>query len=174
MVCGARNASLTAIELAFKCGKQIAEKGYTLISGYARGVDIAAHFGALEGGGATIAMLPYGLSRFRINRHLSNVFDPDFFLAVSELPPTCGFMVKAAFRRNKLLVALADAVIVIEPGESGGTWHSVQKAKKMHKPLFFFEGERPNIIPPMESMGGELLTISNGVPQLGEVFKEFT
>ena len=81
-------------------------------------------------------------------------------------------MVKAAFRRNKLLVALADAVIVIEPGESGGTWHSVKKTKKMHKPLFFIEGERPNIIPRMKSMGGELLKISNGVPQLGEVYKK--
>ena len=172
MVCGARNASLTAIELSFKCGRLIAETGYTLISGYARGVDIAAHLGALEGGGSTIAMLPYGLSRFRISRHLSNVFDPDFFLAVSELPPTCGFMVKAAFRRNKLLVAFADAVIVIEPGESGGTWHSVKETKKMHKLLFFIEGKRPNIIPHMESIGGKLLKISNGVPQLGEVYKK--
>ena len=168
---GARDASKTGLELAYKCGRLIAEAGNTVISGYARGVDMAAHLGSLEGGGTTIAILPYGLSRFAIKQALIEVFDPDRFLVVSELPPSCVFMTKAAFRRNMLLVALAHSVIVVEPGESGGTWHSAEKAQSMHKPLYFLEGERPDIIARLESMGGYHLNIRNGAPILDEVYE---
>lgn len=171
-VCGARTASDFGRELAYKCGRLAAEAGYIVISGYAKGIDIAAHLGALEAGGATVAMLPYGLSRFSVRRALRDIFDPERFLAVSELPPSCGFMVKAALRRNKLLVALAAAVIVVEPGESGGTWHSAVKASSLHKPLFFHEGARPEIIGRMESIGGRHLEIRNGAPQLDEVYEQ--
>ena len=169
-VCGARNASKKGREIAYKCGRLIAEAGYVVASGYARGVDVAAHHGALDAGGSTIAILPYGLSRFSVRRALGDVFDPENFLVVSEMPPSCGFLVKAALRRNKILVALANAVIVIEPGESGGTWHSVRKARSLQKPLFFHEGARPEIIGRMEKMGGERLDIKKGAPVLSKVY----
>ena len=172
LVCGARDVSDTGLELAYKSGRLVAEAGYILVSGYARGVDLAAHLGALEAGGATIAILPYGFSRFRIRRQISDVSDPDHFLVVSELPPSCGFMVKAAFRRNKLLVALSDAIIVVEPGKSGGTWYSAEKAQEMQKPIFFLEGERQKIITRMESMGAKRLEVKNGTPQLGKVYEK--
>ena len=171
LVCGARTASGAGLELAYKCGRLIAETGCCVVSGYARGVDLSAHLGALEAGGGTIAMIPYGLSRFSVRRGLMDVFDPDHFMVVSELPPSCGFMVKIALRRNKLLVAFADAVIVVEPGESGGTWYTAEKAILMQKPLFFHEGSRPEFIERMESMGAKRLTIRNGAPQLDEVYK---
>lgn len=171
-VCGARDASIMGLELAYKCGRLIAEEGFIVVSGYARGVDMKAHLGALEAGGSTVAILPYGLSRFSVRRSLMDAFEPGRFLAVSELPPTCSFMVHAAFRRNKLLAALADAVIVVEPGESGGTWYSAKKACSLQKPLFYFEGSRPEIIDEIESMGGKRLTMKKGAPQLQRVYKK--
>ncbi|MFC1528756.1 DNA-processing protein DprA, partial [Candidatus Latescibacterota bacterium] len=171
-VCGARDASKIGLELAYKCGRLIAEEGFVVVSGYARGVDMEAHLGALEAGGSTIAILPYGLSRFSVRRALMDVFEPGRFLAFSELPPTCSFKVHTAFRRNKLLAALADAVIVVEPGESGGTWYSAKKACSLHKPLFFFEGSRPEIIHEIELMGGKRLSMRNGAPKLQVVYKK--
>ena len=171
-VCGARNASKMGLELAYKCGRLIAEEGFVVVSGYARGVDMEAHLGALEAGGSTVAILPYGLSRFSVRRALMDAFEPGRFLAASELPPTCSFKVHAAFRRNKLLAALADAVIVVEPGESGGTWYSAKKACSLQKPLFYFEGSRPEIIHEIESLGGKRLTMKNGAPQLQGVYKK--
>ena len=170
-ICGAREASDTGREIAYKCGRLAAEAGYVVISGYARGVDIAAHTGAVEGGGNTLALLPYGLARFSVRRELSELFNPDNFLVASELPPTCGFIVKGALRRNTLMVGLADAVIVIEPGESGGTWFSAERAADMKRPLFFHEGARPEIVPRMESMGGERLQVRNGAPVLDGVYE---
>lgn len=171
LVCGTRDASRKGCEIAYKCGRLIAEAGYIVVSGYARGVDIAAHQGAIEAGGNTIAILPYGLSRFSVRSVLKEVFEQDNFLVVSELPPSCGFMVKAALRRNKLLVAIADAVIVVEPGESGGTWYSADKARSLQKPIFYHEGSRPEIIERMESMGGKHLKISKGAPVLDGVYE---
>jgi len=168
-ICGAREASKKGREAAYKCARLAAEAGCTVISGYARGIDSAAHLGALEGGGRTAAVLPYGLARFSVRRTLAEAFEPDCFLAVSEMPPFAGFTVKAALRRNALLAALADAVIVIEPGETGGTWYSARKARAMGKPLFFHEGGRPEAAGRMLSLGGERIGMRSGVPLLGRV-----
>ena len=171
-ICGARNASKKGQEIAYKCARLAADAGFVVISGYARGIDLAAHMGTLEAGGSSVAILPYGLSRFSIRRALAGIFDPENFLAVSEMPPTSGFMVKGALRRNVLLVALADAVIVVEPGESGGTWYSAEKASALEKPLFYHEGHRPEIKPRMEMLGGEHIPVKRGVPSLDAVFEK--
>jgi DNA processing protein len=171
MVCGARNASQSGTDIAYRCGRVIAECGFTVLSGYARGVDMAAHRGALEAGGKTIAFLPFGLSKFRVHRDIQESFDPNCFLAVSELPLWQVFTTPFAFRRNKLMVALADAVIVVEPGETGGTWYSAEKAWKMGKGLYFLEGARPEIIPRLESLGGRRIEVRNGVPDLKEILE---
>lgn len=171
MVCGARDASPEALDLAYRCGRLLADSGVTVASGYARGVDLAAHRGVFEAGGSTVAVLPYGLARFRVHRSLGDAFDPERFLAVSELTPWGVFTTRSALRRNKLLAALADAVIVVEPGETGGTWYSAEKASAMGKPLFFLEGARPEIIPRMEALGGKRLEVRNGAPDIGVVMR---
>jgi len=170
-ICGTRDASRAGRETAYKCARLAAEAGCTVISGYARGIDSAAHLGALEGGGKTAAVLPYGLAHFSVRRMLAAAFEPDDFLAVSEMPPFTGFTVKAALRRNALLAALADVVIVIEPGETGGTWHSARKARAMGKPLFFHEGARPEAVGRMLSLGGERIEMRSGAPLLGKVLE---
>ncbi len=172
MVCGARNASKTGLELAYKCGRLIAEQEFTLASGYARGVDTAAHIGALEAGGDTVAILPYGLLNFRLNHEVINSFDSERFLALSIFPLSYPFTARNAFRRNKLLVALSKAVIVVEPGETGGTWYSAQYASNTGKPLYFLEGERPGIIHKLEEMGGKRIEVNNGAPELGIVYEK--
>lgn len=167
MVCGAREASEEALGLAYRCGRVIADAGFVLASGYARGVDMAAHRGALDSGGSTVAFLPYGLMRFRVHRGLREAFDPERFLAVSELGPWQVFTPRSALRRNAMLAALARAVIVVEPGETGGTWYSAEQAHRMGKPLYYLEGARPQVIARMESLGGVRLRVRKGAPELG-------
>ena len=169
MVCGARDASPEGLDLAYRCGRLLADSGITVASGYARGVDMAAHRGAFEGGGNTLAFLPYGLARFKMHRELADAFDPARFLAMSELQPWGVFTSHAALHRNKLLAALSDSVIVVEPGETGGTWYSAEKASGMGKPLFFLEGVRPEIISRLEALGGVRLPVRNGAPELEKV-----
>ena len=171
MICGSRDSSEKGLKLAYKCGRLIAEQGYAVASGYARGVDMAAHLGALEAGGDTIAIVPYGLLKFRVKSAMNEAFDIDRFLAVSELPPLCPFTARNALRRNKLLVAVSNAVVVIEPGETGGTWHSAECARKMGKPLYFNEGVRSNKKKRLELMGGKRLKVSRGAPDLKVIYE---
>ena len=172
MICGARNSSEKARELAYKCAMLIAERGNTIASGYARGIDMAAHFGALKAGGDTIAIVPYGLMKFKVKNAIREVFDIERFLVVSELPPLYPFSARNALRRNNLLVALSNAVIAVEPGESGGTWYSAKCARKMGKPLYFLEGLREDIIHKLESMGGKRLNVKLGTPDLKVIYEE--
>ncbi len=172
MIGGSRNASNRAQELAYKCGRLIAEQGFTVASGYARGVDMAAHLGALEAGGDTIAILPYGLFKFKLNHAIREVFDLERVLVVSELPPSSRFTVRSALSRNKLLVALSRAVIVIEPSKTGGTWFSARYAGKMGKPLYFLEGKRKYMISKLESIGGKRLQVKNGAPELSKICED--
>ena len=170
MVCGARDASEAALEYAYRCGRLIADAGLVVASGYARGVDMAAHRGALEAGGETVAFLPFGLSRFRLHRDLTEAFDPRRFLAVTEEEDFIPFSTRAALKRNKLLAAHAAAVIVVEPGESGGTWYSAEKAAELNRPLYFLEGERPETVGSLESLGGKRIVVKNDAPDLDRVF----
>ncbi|MFC1512122.1 DNA-processing protein DprA [Candidatus Latescibacterota bacterium] len=94
MLCGSRSASESALGLTFRAARQLAEMRVAVTSGYARGVDMAAHQGALSAGGDTIAVLPYGINRFRVARPLREVFDIEHFLAASELHPTHHFTIK--------------------------------------------------------------------------------
>ena len=174
LICGARNASDKAIELARRCGMDAVGRGYTVASGYARGVDRAAHFGALEAGGSTVAFLPFGLSRFRVSRDIACEFDPERFCAVSEVHPAYGFTTQSAFRRNRFLIALSEAVIVIEPGEGGGSWYTAERAVRMGKPLFFLEGSRSDVAGKMAPLGGIRLRVTGGVPYLDPVYEQCT
>jgi DNA processing protein len=169
MVCGSRSASPEGLDLAFRTSRLIAEQGIVVASGYARGIDMAAHRGALHGGGDTIAILPYGVSRFRLSGDLDGIFKREHFAAASELPPWCPFTVQGALRRNVLLTACAAAVIVIEPGDTGGTWHSVKAARDLGRPLFFIEGSRSDFINRLERKGGSRIAVTNGVPNLQPV-----
>lgn len=168
-ICGARDASSDGLEAAFACARELVRASYAVVSGYARGVDLSAHLGALEADGDTIALLPYGFSRFGIRKDLHDFFDPAHFLAATELPPTYPFIRDAALRRNGLMATLAEAVIVVEPGESGGTWYTADRAAEMNRPLFFCEGGRPEIIPRMEKLGAARIPFRNGVPCIDEL-----
>ncbi len=173
-VCGARNASETACMLAYACGRHIAGMDYVVASGYARGIDMHAHKGALDGGGDTIAVLPYGITKFRMHQSLCDTNEPDrmqeHMLVLSEFPRSLRFTVQGALRRNKCLVNLAGAVIVVEPGKTGGTWFTAQYARKKERPLFFLEGARGEVIEKLEKLGGRKIAVRNGEPDLEPVF----
>jgi len=171
-ICGSRKASLMAQKFARKCGRIIGmeSSSLTVVSGFAKGIDSAAHAGALDAGGSTAAILPQGLSRFSAKR-IGGIDDPDNFLVVTEQPPLSRFSRHSALRRNKLMVAMSSAVIVIEPSDTGGTWYSAECARRMGKPLYFFEGERTDFTEKLINMGGIRIEMLNQAPQLGPVLK---
>jgi DNA processing protein len=134
--CGSRNASDYSLQIAADCASQLSEAGITVVSGYAPGVDIASHEAALASGGRTIVVLPEGIDHFRVKRSISPMWDWRRVLVVSQFPRKAVWRADRAMERNKIIVALSQAVIVLEAREKGGTLNAGYAALQMHKPLF--------------------------------------
>lgn len=134
--CGSRKASPAGIAVAEDCAFQIAKSGYSVISGYAAGVDMAAHKTALASGGTTIIVLPEGIDHFRIKREITECWDWNRILVISQFAPEQRWAAFRAMGRNLVIIALSRAMIVIEAGEKGGTFAAGLASLKEKCPLF--------------------------------------
>lgn len=139
--CGSRNASDAGLTVAADCARQLSEHNLTVISGYASGVDMASHEAALSSGGTTIIILPEGIDHFRIKKTIKEIWDWSRVAVISYFPRNAVWRADRAMERNKAIVGLSDAVIVLEARDRGGTLNAGFRALEMHKPLFvaFFE-----------------------------------
>lgn len=134
--CGSRAASERGLETAEDCADQAARLGWVVISGNASGIDLRAHYAALKSGGNTILVLPEGLDHFRVRRDLKTVWDESRVLVISQFSNNASWQVYRAMVRNHLIVALSQAMIVIEAGEKGGTMNAAMTALNLKIPLY--------------------------------------
>ncbi|MBF0500560.1 MAG: DNA-protecting protein DprA [Candidatus Riflebacteria bacterium] len=146
-IVGARKASPAGVNFADKLSRSCVESGWTVVSGGAAGIDAAAHNGALEtdggsAGGVTVAVVATGLDIWypksnhalfqRILAH--GLMMSEFFPGT---PP-----VRSHFpTRNRIIAALADAVVFVEGGERSGALITVRKAIDVQRPVFSFLAE---------------------------------
>jgi DNA processing protein len=134
--CGSRDATPGGLDVAADCAKQLSEHGITVISGYAAGVDMRSHEAALASGGNTIIVLAEGMDHFRIKKTIKDVWDWSRTLVLSYFPPKAVWRPDRAMDRNRVIVGLSRAVIVLEAREKGGTLNAGYCALQMQKPLF--------------------------------------
>ena len=120
-IVGTRRATPSAREFAAHLARGAARAGVCVVSGLARGIDAAAHRGALEGGGATIAVLGTGVDRCYPAAHralFAEILAAG--LVVSEYPPGAPPRREHFPARNRVLAGLAEAVVVVQaPVQSG-------------------------------------------------------
>jgi DNA processing protein len=141
-VVGARRATPYALDVAMTLGHDLAAAGLTVVSGMALGVDSAAHEGALAGAGRTIAVLAggadvaYPQSKRALHRRIRAQG-----CAVSELPPEAGVMRWSFPARNRLIAALASAVIVVEGRERSGSLITADIAADLGRPVGAVPGQ---------------------------------
>lgn len=158
--CGSRKASEQGLEVARDCASQAARMGMSVVSGNAAGVDTEAHFHALAGGGATIMVLPEGIEHFRIKEVLKPVWDWNRVLVISQFKPGEKWQAFRAMARNKVIIALSGAMIVIEAGDRGGTLDAGKSALELNIPLFVARyGSATE-----DARGNEILMGLGGVP----------
>ena len=119
--------------------KELVAHEITVISGFAKGADITAHRSALEYGGDTIAILPYGILKLNIPDMIKPVYDEERFLAVSCFYPEDAAGKFNAFIRNKIICALSHAVFIVESPESGGIFEAAKSAHSLKVPLYTAE-----------------------------------
>ncbi|RJK98477.1 DNA-processing protein DprA [Vallicoccus soli] len=121
-VIGARAATAYGEHVAADLAAEVAERGWTVLSGAAYGVDAAAHRGAVAGGGSTVAVLACGADAVYPRGHellLHRVAQSG--AVVSELPPGATVTRSRLLQRNRLVAALTRGTVVVEAAVRSGT-----------------------------------------------------
>lgn len=140
-VVGTRSSTSYGRRVTRDLAAGLAAAGCTVVSGMARGIDGAAHRAALDAGGATVGILGTGLDHTypRSNRLLYSRMREAGLLA-SEFPPSEPAR-KAYFpRRNRVIAALAEAVIVVQAGEKSGALITSSLALELGRSIFAVPG----------------------------------
>ncbi len=138
-VIGARKASSKGLNAASIIAKFFAKHNVTVVSGLAEGIDSAAHKGAIEANGHTIAVLGTPLNKFYPykNQQLQE-YIMQKHLAISQFPIGYPIMPKNFVIRNRTMALISDATIIIEAGNSSGSLHQGWEALRLGRPLFIW------------------------------------
>ena len=144
-VVGTRRPTTTGIELAEKFATALAEAGFVVVSGLAVGIDAAAHRAALEAGGHTAAVLGCGFhQRYPApNVHLRKQIEARGTV-VTEYEPEVEAQPYMFPRRNRIIVGLSKAVVVIEGGLKSGALITGQIAFDAGREVFAVPGSARN------------------------------
>jgi DNA processing protein len=135
-IVGARAATGDGLDVARELAAALADRGVVVLSGLARGIDAAAHEGALDAGGRSGAVLgtPLGSVYPRDHRALQARVARSLGL-LSELPPGAAATPNAFAARNRLLAALSDAVILVQGRAGSGALNTVRAALELGRPV---------------------------------------
>jgi DNA processing protein len=120
-VVGSRHPTEYGKRVATRLGMELARAGYVVVSGLARGIDAAAHRGALQAGGRTLAVLAGGLSR---------IYPPEHRGLAEEVEKSGALVTESSMKqeplaglfpaRNRIISGLSKAVVLVEAAEKSG------------------------------------------------------
>ncbi|TMQ33726.1 MAG: DNA-processing protein DprA [Planctomycetota bacterium] len=134
---GSRGCSSYGRKMTERLASGLARAGYTVISGLARGIDGAAHRGALQAGGRTIGVLAGGLSK---------IYPPEHTDLAQEVAGAGALATESAMRmepmagmfpaRNRIISGLAKGVVVVEAAARSGALITASHAAEQGRPVF--------------------------------------
>jgi DNA processing protein len=141
-IVGTRQPSPIGKRNATQVASGLAEKGVIVVSGLARGVDTAAHQAAIDSDGTTIAVLGTPLTRTypAENKALQDRIMQEH-LAVSQFSDLQAVQPSNFVIRNRTMALIADASVIIESGEGGGSLNQGWETLRLGRPLFIHEHE---------------------------------
>jgi DNA processing protein len=141
-VVGSRRASTYGLEVAEKFAAELAARGVTIVSGFARGIDTAAHRGALAAGGRTLAVLGAGIDVVYPpeNVRLAREVEARGAL-VTQFPPGTPPLPYNFPTRNRTLAALVLGVVVVEAAERSGSLITAGFAADLGREVFAVPGK---------------------------------
>ena len=141
-VVGARAASEAGLRMAQRLGFELAAHGFVVVSGLARGIDGAAHRGALEAGGRTIAVLGCGIDVAYPPEHrgLADMIVESRGAVLSELPLGSAPLPENFPSRNRILSGLSLGVVIVEAAEKSGSLITARTALEQDRQVFAVPG----------------------------------
>jgi DNA processing protein len=144
-IVGSRTPTVNGLYTAEEIAIALAQHGISVVSGLARGVDSAAHRGALKGGGRTIAVLGSGLKKIYPpeNRELAEEIANNG-LIMSEYPLEMGPMKGNFPARNRIISGLSLAVLVVEAARDSGSLITASFALEQGREVFAVPGPIQN------------------------------
>lgn len=155
-IVGSRLATPYGLETARRLAGDLAQEGYTVVSGLARGVDAAAHRGALEAGGRTLAVLGCGIDRIYPPAHAELAEAIASRGAVLSEFPLGSRPLRPHFPiRNRLISGLSLAVVVVEAAEASGSLITARLAAEQGREV----GAVPGPVTSPMSVGANKLLI---------------
>lgn len=158
-VVGSRNPSRYAQYATDKMCKELGDKGITVISGLAAGIDRQAHLSSVNTKGGTIAVLAGGVDNIypASNKDIYDLIAAKG-LIISEMPPGQQPIRQYFPSRNRLIAGLSDCTMIMEAGEVSGTLHTASFAANQGKEVFVL----PNNIYYNNALGGLKLLEDGG------------
>jgi DNA processing protein len=164
-IVGSRRSSAYGQRVATRLAAGLARAGYTVVSGLALGIDGAAHRGALEGGGRTIAVLAGGLS---------SIYPPEHVELADAVAANGALLTEASMlqepqrgmfhTRNRLISGLAQAVVIIEANDRSGALITARHAAEQGRDVFAIPA---NVDSPLSA--GSLRLLRDGAKLIRDV-----
>ena len=140
-IVGARHATAYGLKVAEQLGAALARSGYTVVSGLARGIDAAAHRGALRAGGRTIAVLGSGVLSIYPPEHADLAREViDNGALISELPPLTAPHEGTFPQRNRIVSGLSLGVVVVQAADRSGALITARLATEQGREVFAVPG----------------------------------
>lgn len=140
-IVGARKCSAYGAEISRKFGKELARYGFNIISGMAMGIDAYSHWGCLSGGGYTVGVLGCEIDKIypRNNYKLfTEVEEKGLIISEYGIDDNPG---KESFpRRNRIISALSDGVLIIEAKKKSGSLITANWALEQDKQIYAIPG----------------------------------
>ena len=154
-VVGSRDASSSDLDYTTSLGNKIAQDGFNLVSGGARGVDETSMMAALEAGGTAVGIMADSLLKASTSSKWRNALLKNDLALISPFNPEAGFNAGNAMARNKYIYCMSDAAVVVHSGKNGGTWTgAMENLKKGWVPLW--------VKPTEDKNAGNELIVKNG------------
>ncbi len=141
-IVGSRRCSTYGQNASFMLARDLAQRGVTVVSGFARGIDAAAHRGALDGGGRTVAVLGTGLGELypRDHRRLADEILEHNGAVVTQFPLGTPPAAENFPYRNRIISGLSLGVVVVEAAENSGSLITARLAIEQNREVFAVPG----------------------------------